>query len=56
MTLGLALVDIPHNQTGTVLTAHHPTGRRDIEVADLPFCGPGRRRESEAVRLGRIDG
>ena len=39
--IGLALVDIPHNQTGTVLTARHPTGRRDIEVADLPFCGPG---------------
>ncbi len=40
--IGLALVAIPHNQTGTVLTAHHPTGWRDIEVADLPFCGPDR--------------
>ena len=40
--IGLALVEVPHNQTGTVLTAHHPTGRRYIEVADLPFCGPGR--------------
>ena len=40
--IGLALIDVPHNRTGTALTVHHPTGPRDVEVADLPFCSPGR--------------
>jgi aminomethyltransferase len=40
--IGLALVDIPHNRTGSELTVHHPAGYREVTVADLPFCGPGR--------------
>ena len=43
--IGLALVDVPHNRTGTVLTAHHPTGARGVEVTDLPFYGPRRLRD-----------
>jgi len=35
--IGLALVDVPHNRPGTVLTAHHPAGPLDVEVTDLPF-------------------
>lgn len=40
--IGLAMVDVPHNRTGTALTAHLPTGPRRVQVADLPFCRRGR--------------
>ena len=35
--IGMAFVEVPYNRTGARLTACHPNGPREIEVADLPF-------------------
>lgn len=39
--IALALIDVPHNQTGTAVVIDHPTGRREGITVDLPFCPPG---------------
>ena len=41
--IGLALVDVPHNNTGTTLTAHAPHDTIEAQVADLPFIARGGR-------------
>ncbi len=39
--IGLALIDVPHNATGTALAVHHPAGPRAGETMEVPFCPPG---------------
>ena len=35
--IGLAILDVPHNDAGSTATADDPGGSRQIEVANLPF-------------------